>query len=535
MKKLILFLLLSITAVISLSAQTKSQVLVDIRRTMEDFMADLSMVNMDRINIEYNVSFIANTFGHTEYFIHNGKEVESFQKWLEKYCMILIDGEPIQHSFTILEQSLSKVNPSQEADKRYKVDAIIRRERMYQGRQTTLPEDTLTFTFIWKGNQQYASIAEMDGQIKPLPVLENNDKLYNKACDYLANDSTEKALEILQTLAVKNYMKAINKIAEIYYWGIGISKDEKNAVEWWMIAAKQNDAEAQYNLGYAYLDGLGVEKDIRKALDYWLKAIAQVEYKLENNIGSCYYLLNDYDNAFIWYERAAMKDNPTGQFGLAQCYEKGLGTKQDSLKAFEWYKKAAENGNTESKYRTAMNYYHARGTEQNYGKAVEWLLSAALKNHTYAQSWLAYCYENGYGIEMDIQKAVEWYTKAANKGNDFAREAVERLKNHSTATTKESLKEEKTESNYITFSQAVKNIYTGRVMYEDKKGVKPMVGAKVSIKGSRTKPVLTNDFGYFKLENIKNGDIIRIQYKGYDTYQYKYKGEYEEYIFKPKL
>ncbi len=46
-----------------------------------------------------------------------------------------------------------------------------------------------------------------------------------------------------------------------YYKGNGITKDVKEAVKWWRLAAKQGLPQAQYNPGVIYANGEGVSQD----------------------------------------------------------------------------------------------------------------------------------------------------------------------------------------------------------------------------------------------------------------------------------
>lgn len=52
----------------------------------------------------------------------------------------------------------------------------------------------------------------------------------------------------------------------------------------------------------------------------------------------------DFDNAFINYQSAAILGNVMAQLGLATCYFKGLGTKQDNAKAEHWFKTVLGDG-----------------------------------------------------------------------------------------------------------------------------------------------------------------------------------------------
>ena len=46
-----------------------------------------------------------------------------------------------------------------------------------------------------------------------------------------------------------------------YYQGDGVPQDYKEAVRWWLMAAEEGDARAQYSLGICYKNGRGVEKN----------------------------------------------------------------------------------------------------------------------------------------------------------------------------------------------------------------------------------------------------------------------------------
>lgn len=54
----------------------------------------------------------------------------------------------------------------------------------------------------------------------------------------------------------------------MYSDGTGVEQDYGQALQWYLKAAEQNEAEAQYNLGVLYQEGLGVEQNNKEAA-YW--------------------------------------------------------------------------------------------------------------------------------------------------------------------------------------------------------------------------------------------------------------------------
>ena len=62
----------------------------------------------------------------------------------------------------------------------------------------------------------------------------------------------------------------------MYYQGLGVEQDLKEAVKWYQKAADQGDvAMAQFNLGVMYEKGKGVEQDFKEAVKWYQKAADQ--------------------------------------------------------------------------------------------------------------------------------------------------------------------------------------------------------------------------------------------------------------------
>jgi len=70
--------------------------------------------------------------------------------------------------------------------------------------------------------------------------------------------------------------------------GIGIDKDETEALKWIEEAAEQGNPPAQNNLGCCLLYGTGTEKDEIHAVKYFQKAIDNGNVNALINLGNCY-------------------------------------------------------------------------------------------------------------------------------------------------------------------------------------------------------------------------------------------------------
>ena len=70
----------------------------------------------------------------------------------------------------------------------------------------------------------------------------------------------------------------------MYDNGIGVPKDEVEAVKWYRKAAERGNANAQYNLGVMYDNGTGVPKDLVQAHMWWNIAGAKGNEVAKNNL-----------------------------------------------------------------------------------------------------------------------------------------------------------------------------------------------------------------------------------------------------------
>lgn len=101
-------------------------------------------------------------------------------------------------------------------------------------------------------------------------------------------------------------------VGNMYEKGNGVAKDEANAFEWYVKAAKQNHDKAAFEVGFAYLRGVGVSQD--------------------------------YDKAMKWLSNAAEYNNVRAYYFLGTMYEKGNGVPVDLEKALRWYTRASKGG-----------------------------------------------------------------------------------------------------------------------------------------------------------------------------------------------
>ena len=74
----------------------------------------------------------------------------------------------------------------------------------------------------------------------------------------------------------------------MYEKGIGVSKDEKEAVAWYLKAALQGNSNAQYNLAVLYENGRGSDVNFAQAYQWYRKAAVQGDGLAVGNLGMLY-------------------------------------------------------------------------------------------------------------------------------------------------------------------------------------------------------------------------------------------------------
>ena len=96
------------------------------------------------------------------------------------------------------------------------------------------------------------------------------------------------AYEEFLTAARSGHADSQFNVALMYEQGIGVAKDEKEAVVWYGKSAAQDNSAAQYNLGVLYENGRGTAVDFAKANEWYRRAAVQGDPLAIGNLGMLY-------------------------------------------------------------------------------------------------------------------------------------------------------------------------------------------------------------------------------------------------------
>ena len=131
-------------------------------------------------------------------------------------------------------------------------------------------------------------------------------------------------------------------------WGIGMPKDQQQAVKLFRLSAEQGQPEAFNFLGMALINmGQFDEGNM-----YLSKGAEMGNREAVHNLGNSYYYARgveqDVEKAVELWQRGAEMGNPDSMRTIGNCYLHGVGVECDVSKGIEWLTKAVELGCTEA-------------------------------------------------------------------------------------------------------------------------------------------------------------------------------------------
>jgi TPR repeat protein len=134
-----------------------------------------------------------------------------------------------------------------------------------------------------------------------------------------------------------------------------------------------------------------------------------------------------YEEAALWYRKAAEQGLASAQVRLGWAYECGCGVPKDDSQAALWYRKGADQGDANLQLALAMMYLEGKGVPHDSEQAVFWLRKSADQGEVGAQSELARIYEAGEIVPQNYAEAAYWYLKVAVLDEECLHDAQRRL------------------------------------------------------------------------------------------------------------
>ncbi|KAJ3229231.1 hypothetical protein HDU78_009168 [Chytriomyces hyalinus] len=169
--------------------------------------------------------------------------------------------------------------------------------------------------------------------------------LYQAGDDGIPKDPSKAATYFEQSVQLEyDCSAAKRKLAYLYDNGIGVEQNYELSLQYYLEAAKFEDAWALSHLGFKYKTGTGVEQDYTKAIEF--------------------------------FERAAKQNHAASICSLGYFFTMGRGCAKDLVRAAQLYQQAAALGDGTGAYNCGVVFRHGKGVPVDLFKAVDYFRMA---------------------------------------------------------------------------------------------------------------------------------------------------------------
>jgi TPR repeat protein len=274
---------------------------------------------------------------------------------------------------------------------------------------------------------------------------------------------TEKAAE-------QGHVDAQNNLGMCYAEGRGVELNNVTAREWFRKAAAQGDEMAAARA--KTLDDMIAWADPEQHTE----AAKQGDAEAQFNLGMCHATAKDRDmkKAVEWIAKAAAQNHARAQYALGCSYMEGEGVDKDETKGIGLIQKSADQGLSDAWFGLSHYYENGKGVEKDVAKGVAYHIKAAELGNIDALYALGWRYEKGKNVPKDVKEAAKWYQKAKALGHYDADDRLEGIK-HLLSPDEEKLVLNITPRDVFTIEQTPE----WRVTVED---YKPLYHADVAIR-----------------------------------------------------
>ncbi len=174
-----------------------------------------------------------------------------------------------------------------------------------------------------------------------------------------------------------------------------------------------------FEMGLDAMTGVGPDRNTQAALDYLRKSAMLGYPPAEVMLGSFYDTGNSVPHepgeAANWYKKAAVQDDPVGEWLLARLILTGA-LPRDLNEAARWLQKSAGHGDPFGQYLLGT----VKLERQDYVQAATWFRKASMQGMPQAEEQLGLLLKQGQGVTMDKQEAYVWLLMSYDAGNQTA-------------------------------------------------------------------------------------------------------------------
>jgi TPR repeat protein len=246
----------------------------------------------------------------------------------------------------------------------------------------------------------------------------------------LANaNNWPEAIDLYQLGAKQRYPGALHSLSNCYQYGKGVRIDHLEAARLLHAAVEQGDGETQLKMLSELRQHPGTTSVLEDAYRIFFRHCADSIY-LESLYGlaNCYDcgigVSQDHSEAARLYRIAADRNHKDAQFELADYYLSGTGVEKDESEGVRLLRKSADQGNAEAQQLLGGCCYAGIGTERNEKEAARWFHLSAAAGNPRGLWHLGICCLRGIVVNRDYIRAVQLFKKAADLNYTLAQSSL---------------------------------------------------------------------------------------------------------------
>jgi TPR repeat protein len=232
-------------------------------------------------------------------------------------------------------------------------------------------------------------------------------------------------LQTLRRLGEGGNAHVMFRLGRLYANGIGVARDDIEAVRWYRMGASAGNLNATGALAMALIEGRGATKDEQEGLRL-LRAAAdgdnhEAQHLLGVILGQGKLVSKDTAEAIRWLTKAAEAGHVPSMLDLAALHNIAEGGAADPVKAAFWYKRAADLGNSAGMVNLGFMHQQGKGVEHNDITAVALYRRAAAEGNSTGIHNLAAMLDSGRGVpRKDPEEAADLILRALEMRNEFS-------------------------------------------------------------------------------------------------------------------
>ena len=184
----------------------------------------------------------------------------------------------------------------------------------------------------------------------------------------------------------------------------------------WPLAAHAQDTAGQSDAALAALRS----GDAEEAREIWTRLAKHGDPAAQSNLAGLYLSgalgEADFDQALVWFHKAAEQDNASALVSLGHLHRTGLGNlvPPDREDALAYFRRAEEQGSAEGAY--FAGEMELQDNPADASAAVEAIRGAAEAGFPPAMHRVGTFLQSGRFTRKDVPKAATWYEAAADRG-----------------------------------------------------------------------------------------------------------------------